>query len=133
MITSNLLILQAIWCGYLYIQQIKNAKEVFVCFDINGTRNDSWPSKWNRMEICKVNSTRALRHSIPSNSTHYKLRIRGGDDVMFDTNWTHLYSKIIHTQIPVENCNTSYVIYYIALCTTFIVVYYATREIWKAA
>lgn len=129
MVTSQLIVLQAIIQGVLYIQQPNNIKEVFVCFDANGIRNDSWPVNWGRMEPYE-NS--ALTHPIRTNSTMYKLRLRGGNK-WSDTDWLELYSKCstptsniptnkTNIALEAENQTLSVLTWYIAVCSSFLVI-----------
>lgn len=126
MIASQFIALQAIFQSFLYIQYPYSAKEVFICFDSNGTRNESWPSKWSRMEPYAATNAATLRYPIPTNSTVYKLKLRKGNDFTQDSDWLELYSKppttVNNSTNTEENHETNhFVIWYIAVCSSLLV------------
>lgn len=129
MLASHFISLQAIWHGILYIHQPYEAKDVFICFDSNGTKNDSWPLKWKRMMPSTTINESILTSSIPKNSTMYKLRLRMDDNSTKETKWYQLFSKcppplnanIIKPDCKVELGAVSYLIYFITLCSSLLV------------
>lgn len=128
MIVSQFIVLQAIFQNYLFVQYPYNTKEVFICFDSNGTRNESWPSKWGRMEQYADNNVVALKYLIPINSTIYKLRLRKTNGSTQDFEWMDLYSKPPTPTTPTTTNNSTntakemeheadyFTLWYLALC-----------------
>lgn len=115
---TQFIILQAILGNYLLIQHPFNTREVYVCFDSNGTRDESWPSKWVKMETYTPNNAATLKSQIPTNSTMYKVRIVKGNGSTKDSEWLSLYNKDPNKSES-SNTNALYItIYYIAVCST---------------
>lgn len=126
MIASQFIVLQAILRNSLYIQHPFNISEVFICFDMNGTRNESWPAKWGKMMPYANNNVSTLTYPIPINSTTYKLKLRKDNGATRDSKWLKLYnipptSVTNSTNIGVERERDHFVIWYIAFCTSLLV------------
>lgn len=119
MVVPKFIILHTIWQSVLYVYY--PAKEVFVRYDNNGVKKDSWPSDWKRME--QGNYIPVFTAPININSTMHKLRIRINDDSTKDTNWRDLSCPIA----PPTTANTDYkaslavvhfLLFYITLCSS---------------
>lgn len=128
MTAVSLLVLQAVWLGSLHIQHFKNMDDVFICFDTNGIRNETWPTKWSRMDTFSLNGTRTLRHMIPANSTLFKLKLSRRGKATQDTNWMKI--KMGASVKPTDYSSTLKIIegfsFYISIVVTFIgfLIYY---------
>lgn len=129
---TQLILLQTIVKSYLYVPY-KN-RDAFVCFDINGVRNESWLWNWKKMDKCKKNG-KMFKCSIPTNSTIYKVRIRNEDGVMRDSDWLDLYPT------PIRNCtnidcrrldgSNTILLWYITVCISLVLILLTVRECLK--
>lgn len=121
MTAVSLLVLQAVWLGSLYIQHFKNTDEVFICFDTNGIKNETWPIKWARMDTFSFNGTRTLRQLIPTNSSLFKLKLSRRGKATQDTNWMEI--KLGGSVKPNDYSSTLKIVeffsYYISIVVTF--------------
>lgn len=71
MVLQQFLILQAIIQNVLYIYQPYHTTNVYICFDKNGDRNDTWPDNWDKMNL---NNSHLFNINIPETAKEYKLK-----------------------------------------------------------
>lgn len=134
---SQLIILQAILKSSLIIQRPYNSKEVFICFDYNGARNDSWPFNWKRMKSYKYDYQEMFKASIPTNTTSYKLRVRRSNGVVQDSDWLELYREHPTTTNNTINSDADegyslneFLQWYIAVSCSILLIVTCVRELW---
>lgn len=134
MLASHFIILQAIWQNTLFIQQPYHTKDVFICFDNDGVRNDSWPSRWNKM----VPRMDTLAAAIPDNSTQYKLKLIMKDESTQDIAWHEIYTthptlsyeEKIGRDTYLEDSLLHFLIYYITLCCSILIAECIVTYVW---
>lgn len=131
LLSSHFIILHTILENILYIHQPYNSREVFACFDKNGKKNDSWPTRWTRMTPYAANNNVPTFVTPLLNGTiHYKLRIRFQDNTVGDTDWKKLNDACTipspdndKSSVLME-CNSpksvSVLLYYITLCSSIL-------------
>lgn len=134
LLASHFIILQAIFQNILYIHQPHNAQEVFACFDVDGKRNDTWPSSWVRMRSYTDIGVPTFMAPVLNDTIQYKLRIRFQDGSVGDTDWKKLNitscptpqpstSKTIVISEDYKDANfqsTSALLYYITTCSSLL-------------
>lgn len=118
--SPQFVILQAILGSYLLIQQPYNVRDVFICFDSNGTLNITWPSKWIRTERYLPNNIPTLKAIIPKNSTIFKVRMFKGNGSFADSDWISLNRKCSNEKSTISN-TYPIMLYYISLCSTILI------------
>lgn len=132
-LSSHFIILQAIFQNILYIHQPYDSQEVFICFDEDGTKNDSWPSKWIRMVPYEMNNVPTFMVSMSNDTIQYKLRIRFQDGTTDDVDWiksiracaTHFTPSFPPAAAAVNSkeciSSVSGLLYYITVCSSLLI------------
>jgi hypothetical protein len=154
-LSSAYIILSALLNNVLYINHPPNAGAVYICFDEDGVRNDSWPDDWTRMSPHVSFNVLMLTTSVPDSATEYKLRMVFQDHSTGDSSWLKIkplcpvggggggggvdevdepYKCSMTEQLDVSQ--VSGLLYYITLCTTICVTKIISKilrkKIWAA-
>lgn len=74
----------------LYVQYPPKVHQAFVCFAVNNTKNDTWPSQYRQLQINRINDNYAAFKIVTDNInfTNFKIRYFYPNSTYFDTPWT---------------------------------------------
>lgn len=92
MLTTNFVVLYTVINGFFFVYRPQNVSEIYICLDDNGTRDDTWPVRWNNMLPSGVTPA-MLMFELPKNVTEYKLRFIFSNRSYVDTSWKYLESS----------------------------------------
>ena len=134
-LSSNFLVLFTIIHDIMYINQPYNAKNIFICFDKNGVKNDSWPSEWTEMSPTIMNNGHLFTSmaDVPENASVYKLRIIFQDQRVGDSRkWQNLHNceKSISPDFyfEISSIILMNLLFTIAIIGTFFYLYYGKKH-----
>lgn len=147
-LTSSYIILCALVNGVFYVYRTPSISNMYICFDENTIKNDSWPSEyWKHMTSYVLNrDTDAFGVRVPKNATQYKLRVMYKDRSFDDTVWKYLnntppsssassvnrQNSVISqfSSVTYQLSTVTFVAGYIAACSTFLLILHA-YELWR--
>lgn len=100
----------------LYVQYPPKVHQAFACFNVNNTKNDTWPSQYRQLQISRINDNYpTFKIDIDSiNFTSFKIRYFYPDSAYFDTAWTCMQNSCDRNMIE-NNCQYDEFIYSIAI------------------
>lgn len=115
-LTNGVVLLTAIIGHVIYIEHIKNVREIFICITSNNERNDKWPQQWHRMDNLVTESRKMFKYNTSvmneTGDTQYKLRMYFFNNSFIETNWSESY---------IYNCNFCENLCYSSIVIVFII------------